>query len=249
MIVVAGGLSCATARAQDSDDDLARAHFSSGRAYYERGRYEDAAREFLEAYRLSNRAELLDNASRAYERALLFDEAIETLERMRREHPESAQGTAIDERIANLERLRERVEGGRGEGDATATADTPDAPPPAETGSEGGGGGGVSIPGILVLSGGGALGLAALITGGVSHAMYEDVRSVCTDDGLCPADRQGDLDTGNALAITSTVLTFVSVAAMAAGVVILVVDTGGGGDEHVRLEATPGGLALSGRFR
>ena len=138
VIVAAGSLLSTSARAQESDDDLARAHFSSGRAYYERGRYEDAAREFLEAYRLSSRAELLDNASRAYERALLFDEAIATLEQMRREHPESDQGTAIDERIANLERLRERV---RGERDAPVDeGDAGDAAPPPESTSETGGG-------------------------------------------------------------------------------------------------------------
>lgn len=248
--VAIGGLLCASAHAQESDDDLARAHFSSGRAYYEQGRYEDAAREFLEAYRLSQRAELLENASRAYERALLFDEAIEMLQRVQNDHPDHMQRATIEERIANLERLRERLRqqngggGGGDDGDPDAAGGAPVSTPPPDAG----GGGGVSIPGILVLSGGAALGLVALITGAVSHTMYEDLQAVCTSDGVCPADRQGDIDTGNALALTSTVLTFVSVAAMAAGVVILIVDSGGR-DEQAQLELTPNGLALRGRFR
>jgi tetratricopeptide (TPR) repeat protein len=49
------------------DLDLAKAHFRTGEIYYEKGRYPDAAREFEEAYRLSNRAELLYNMGKAYD--------------------------------------------------------------------------------------------------------------------------------------------------------------------------------------
>lgn len=231
--------------AQDrSDDERARDHFGAGRAYYEQARYEDAAREFMEAYRLSPRPLLLDNAARSYERALLFDEAIQTLEQLMARHPEHEAEATVRERIANLGRLRERVRGGGGGDPAPevgATSTTTTSPPPS-------GGGGVSIPGITILAAGGALGLGAIITGAVSHSMFESVQAECSADGLCPAERQGDIDTGNALAITSTVLTFVSIAAMAAGVVVLIVDTGGGG-EQARLEVTPTGLALNGSFQ
>lgn len=234
-------------QAQDgTDDERAEAHFVSGRAYYERARYEDAAREFSESYRLSPRPELLENAARAYERALLFDRAIETLEQILADHPGFESEATVRERIENLERLRDRLQGGEvATSGPTTTAES--APPPAVSEPAPSGGGDVSVPGILVMSGGGALGIAAIITGAVSHASFESLVAECGPDRVCAPERQGDIDTGNALAITSTVLTFVSIAALAAGVVLLVVDTGGSG-EQAQLELTPNGLVLRGTF-
>lgn len=235
---------------QQSAEDMARAHFSSGSAYYEQGRYDDAAREFMEAYRLSPRAELLDNAARAYERALLFDEAIRTLEQMRSQHPEYRDEATVNTRIESMQRLRERV---RGSGDASgdASGGGGDAPPPPEQPVSSGGGGGVSIPGIAVLSIGGAIGIVSIVTGAVSHTMYEDLSNVCGADGLCPPERQGDIDTGNALAITSTVTMFTSIAAIGVGIVLMIVDSGGG-ESSAALELVPGpgevGLGARGRF-
>lgn len=234
--------------AQESDEDIARAHFASGRAYYDQGRYEDSARMFLEAYEISPRPELLENASRAYERALMFDEAIQMLEQILRDHADYPQAGTLRERITNLERLRERLHGQQG-GNTDATPDT--APTAEPTPSGDGGGGGISIPGIAVLAAGGAIGIGAIIMGAVSHTMYEDLQTVCSA-GVCPAERQGDIDTGNALALTSTIFTFVSIAAIGVGIVLLIVDTGGGGGEQARLELVPGpgqaGVALRGSF-
>jgi len=53
------------ARAQGSDDERARIHFMAGSNYYDEGQYESAAGEFMEAYRLSHRPQLLLNASTA----------------------------------------------------------------------------------------------------------------------------------------------------------------------------------------
>jgi PEGA domain/Tetratricopeptide repeat len=50
-----------------NDLELAKAHFATGELYYERGRYPDAAREFEEAYRLSQRPELLYNMGKSYD--------------------------------------------------------------------------------------------------------------------------------------------------------------------------------------
>jgi tetratricopeptide (TPR) repeat protein len=49
------------------DLELAKAHYATGQIYYERARFPDAAREFEEAYRLSNRPELLYNMGKAYD--------------------------------------------------------------------------------------------------------------------------------------------------------------------------------------
>lgn len=234
-------------QAQDgTDEERAEAHFRSGRAYYERARYEDAAREFLESYRLSSRPELLENAARAYERGLLFDEAIATLQQMLTAHAGFESEATVRERIENLQRLRDRMQAGGEEASSGPEAGTATTPTPTvREAPSSGGGGAVSIPGILALSGGGAVGIAAIITGAVSHASFEVLAAECGPDRVCAPERQGDIDTGNALAITSTVLTFVSIAAMATGVVLLIVDTGGSG-EHARLELTPNGLMIRG---
>lgn len=239
------------ARAQTSPDDLARAHFQSASAYFEQGRYEDAAREFIESYRLSPRPALLENAARAYERALLFDDAIRTLEELLERHPDYQAVAVVREKIRNLERLRERVRSGASPEEASEPEPGPtqsDAERPAPAA----GGGSISIPGVVTLSIGGALGIAAIITGAVAHSTYESLSAACTPEGLCPADRQGDIDTGNALAITSTVLTFTSIAALGVGVVLMIVDSGGGSSEHAGIELIPGpgevGLGARVRF-
>ena len=68
--------------AQDpsATDESARNHFRAGSDYYAQGRYGEATNEFLEAYRLSGRVELLVNASRAAERNLDFRQAIELVD-------------------------------------------------------------------------------------------------------------------------------------------------------------------------
>jgi len=61
-------LVAAPARAQNPDDEIARAHFQTGLAYYDSDRFAPAVKEFLEAYRISHRPELLFNIARSYEK-------------------------------------------------------------------------------------------------------------------------------------------------------------------------------------
>jgi hypothetical protein len=79
-------LLAATARAQPApgigdDVEIARAHFATGQAYYEHGRFIDAAREFEEAYRLSPKAPLLYNVGKAYDGASDFARALDAYRR------------------------------------------------------------------------------------------------------------------------------------------------------------------------
>ena len=57
-------------------DVVARIHYDAGREHYVAEHYADALREFVEAYRLSNRAELLYNRARCFEELGFPDEAI-----------------------------------------------------------------------------------------------------------------------------------------------------------------------------
>ena len=81
---------CATAHAQTTpapasapadDVDIAKAHFNTGQAYYEHGRFVDAAREFEEAYRLSQKAPLLYNVGKSYDAANDFARALDAYQR------------------------------------------------------------------------------------------------------------------------------------------------------------------------
>ncbi len=241
----------ATVVAQNTDDDLARAHFDSGSAYYEQGRYDDAAREFIESYRLSPQAALLENVARAQERGLHFEEAIATLERLLAEHPDYPQATAVRDRIRSYGELRDRLASHGGSGgaqDATAEPIPSGTAPPASSADDSGGGG-VSVPGVILLAAGGAMGLTSIITGAMSQATFDQLADECA--GVCPADRQGEVDTGETLALVSTILMFPSIIAIGVGVVLLIVD-GGGGGERADLEVVPGpgdgGVAVRGRF-
>ena len=63
------------------DVDIAKAHFNTGEAYYEHGRFVDAAHEFEESYRLSNKAPLLYNVGKSYDAANDFARALDAYAR------------------------------------------------------------------------------------------------------------------------------------------------------------------------
>lgn len=113
-------------RAQEPSSDVAaRSHFESGRAYFDRARYDDAVREFEEAYRLSNRHQLLLNIARSYEAAGEVERAVESLERW--QTLADVADPMRDEVAARLSRLRLQAEARREARESGAP------PPPAST--------------------------------------------------------------------------------------------------------------------
>lgn len=78
----------------------------------------------------------------------------------------------------------------------------------------------------VVLGASAAVGVVALGTGLAAHGIHGDLEDDCPG-GVCAADRAGDVDKGQALARTSTALTFVALAGAVTGVVLFFV----GGDE------------------
>ena len=62
--------------ARAEDRSLARAHFMTGRSYYDQGRYAEALKEFQEAYRLSKRIGFLYNIGVCQEKLGQLDEAL-----------------------------------------------------------------------------------------------------------------------------------------------------------------------------
>ena len=92
------------------DTELAKAHFHTGEIYYDRGRFPDAAREFEEAYRLSNRAELLYNMGKSYDGAGDYARALAAYRRWLAQVKEGADRPAVSDRVTKLGGLVGHIE-------------------------------------------------------------------------------------------------------------------------------------------
>jgi tetratricopeptide (TPR) repeat protein len=242
------------ASAQQSDDELARHFFETGRTYFSRAQYEEAAEAFAEAYRLSGRAALLVNQARALEASGDLPGAIVALERATEElDPDDDVYPTIAPRLERLRAQQAQAEAQAAEGSAEEGtgegAEVTVAPvqPPEEPAADSG-------PGTLFWVGlgtaslGGVLLVTSLATGLAAHGVYGDLEDACPGD-VCPPDRAGDIDRGNALSAVSTALLFIGVAAAAVGVTLILLD--GGSDEEepaVALRVGPGSLRVDGRF-
>jgi tetratricopeptide (TPR) repeat protein len=87
-------------------DRLARTHYEAGSAYYQQGRYEEALREFEEAYRLSSegrRAVLHYNIGLAHERLGHLTDAIDALRRYLEGSPNADDAEIVTERMRTLQ--------------------------------------------------------------------------------------------------------------------------------------------------
>ena len=90
------------------EDDEARVHFRLGRAYYDSGRFEEAAREFQQAYDLSQRATLLYNVFIAWRDAGQLGPAIEALELYLARVPDAPERDNLEARLASMRRLHQQ---------------------------------------------------------------------------------------------------------------------------------------------
>jgi hypothetical protein len=228
------------ATAQTEADEMARRHFEAGTAYLGEGDYEDALREFRRAFDLSGRAELLINVATVEERLGDLAAAVATLERYVALDP---QGEHAETMRGRLERLRKRLDKQRArepEADPAPAAQpaspAPSAPAPEPRATESPS----RLPVWVLFGVAGASAIGAGVTGVIAlgeHANAEDTCSPeCTDDQLA---------TGRTMALTSTVLTGVSVIAAGTGLVLLLT-TGKADEDAVALGVSGGpGAALA----
>lgn len=86
-------------------DEEARVHFRVGRAYYDSGRFAEAATEFEAAYRMSNRAQLLYNIFVAHRDAGNLGPAIDALRRYLDLVPNADDRDQLRARLSSMERL------------------------------------------------------------------------------------------------------------------------------------------------
>ncbi len=234
------------AHAQASDDEQARTHFMAGTSYFDQARYEEAAAEFEESYRLSGRGLLLVNIARCFERLGRWDDAVSYLERYLADAGDVENRNTLEARLASY---RER-----------AAAQAPAADPvPTNEGSSAADSGpsGLFIGAMIALGVGAASAGVFLGTGLAAHGNYERLQEECGPGGTCPGSLRDVADEGALLADVSTVFTVISIAALATGAALLIVDlaTADDGDAEsasARLEATPlpggGALSVRGRF-
>lgn len=218
-------LGSATAHGQSTSDDLARRHFDSGVAYLEESDYDNALKAFQKSYELSKRPEILLNLATVYERKSDLPSAVAALKGYLEAAPQGEHVPTVQLRVQNLEkRLQEQEQSA-----ASAPAPAPAPPPPAPAEKPPAAAPAAALAqtkprkaepnrlaAFISLGVGGALGGAALGTGLVASAKYNDAKDSC---GNHCSDSQ--VSGSRTFAITSTVLTGGAVLGVGLGVALL----------------------------
>jgi len=211
----------------EQSEDEARMHFRLGRAYYDSGRFPEAAREFEQAAELSDRPGLYYNIFLAYRDAGDLANAIRALETYLDRVPDIAERAQLEARLESMRRLVDESE----TAEPPEPVDPPDDPDPIEpdepdepmttpvaTERQ------LWMPGFGIAAAGGALLVGSLVTGVLALTTESDLESRCSEgaDGTwaCPEGAQADADRGRTLALLSDVFLGVGAAAAAAGVVL-----------------------------
>lgn len=234
----------ASAAAQDeepSDDERAAMHFRAAQSYFADENFEQALVEFRSARELSGRPEMLFNIGLTLERLGRWGEAADAHAGFVEEAPDHPDASEARDR---MERARQRAARERETGEQVPPIDGVDAVETDEGDpSEGPG----ALPWV-VLGASAAVGVVALGTGLAAHGIHGELEEDCPG-GVCPADRAGDVDKGQALARASTALTFVALAGAVTGVILFFVG-GDGDDDEPALSVAPtrGGGYVEGRW-
>ena len=213
-----------------TDDERARMHFQSGRSYFDQGRYEDAVREWQQAYRLSNRTVLLVNIATAQERIFQFSDAIRSLERYLSVGGAEAEQnrTTIQERITNLRGLRDRMEANQNNtppdqpppdqpppppppDQPPPDQPPPDQPPPDQPPDDGGR---RRVWSWVMLGTTGLFTVLPIITGAMAMGRMGDLEDQCPDLHCSDPSLQDTADSGSTLAVVTDV--FIGLAAASA---------------------------------
>lgn len=215
-----------TPPADPTQDQLDRAKvlFGNGKELYKEGSYEAAIAAFKTAYGQSGDAVLLYNIALAYDRAEMFDEALEYLEYYRAYAPESERDTLAEKEDSLRKRqLRAQTED-NGEKDTTDTSNEDDpgddttAPPDPRTAvspeDDGTAAGDdkpkLFTPAVWVFSGVAIVGLGVGTgLGVVALNRRRDAESGCMDDGsgtaACPMSAEDDANSARRLGIGADV--------------------------------------------
>ncbi|MFO0681484.1 MAG: tetratricopeptide repeat protein [Sandaracinus sp.] len=243
------------ALAQTSDDDQAHAHFQVAASYYEQANYEAALREFLEAYRLSQRSQLFYNLSLCYQQLGDLPNAVDYLTRYLHDVTDIANRASLETRLENLRaRLAAQqastsgggstesgsTESGSTESGSTESGSTESGSTESGStgsgGTESGSGSGTTAP--PPSSEGGSLNVGAIASfsvagvGLILGAVFTGLAA--SEDGRvgslpCAASRScpdSELSAMRTDALVADIMWGVSLAGAAVGLVLLLVDPG-----------------------
>jgi tetratricopeptide (TPR) repeat protein len=227
--------------AQSADED-ARMHFRLGSAYYQSGRFQEAATEFQTAFDLSQRPQLLYNVFVAHRDAGNLAPAVDALRRYLEQVPDAADREQLTARLASMSRLVEQqaatqttptetqpeatepeaqAEPGTGEAGATATEEPDVAAGPRAAELARTEPGRSPVP-LVVLGSGGALILGSLITGLMASGKESDLEEMCGPDNACPpgVDFEDLASSGQTLATVTDILLIGGVVTAGVGVAL-----------------------------
>jgi hypothetical protein len=210
-------------------DELAQRHFEAGVSYLQQSDHEKALQEFQRSFELSNRPEVLLNVATVHERMGNLAQAVEALERYLALEPEGEHAETVKIRIENLKkRMPAEVEEPPAEQSKAQpvepapqpeqAAPAPASPAPTQPAA-------AREPShtlaYVFFAGAGAFAAGAVVTGIMANGEHSDLKSNCS-----PFCNDEQTSRGRTLALVSTVLTGVAVAAAAGGVVLWVTADG-----------------------
>lgn len=249
LLVLVGSSFAVVVEAQSNNDTLARSFFESGRAYYDRAEYDEAARAFAEAYRLSHRPALLLNQARALDEGDRTEEAIAILEQAEREIPAS-EVALRDEVHQRLVRLRLELERTRARQAAEAAQAAANPGTPATSAAEPADEGPNTAVVVGLVSGGTGIAMLATALGtGIAASHVQDRLDANCPGTVCPASFAGDIDHGHRLARTSTAMTFLGVGAIGAAIPLVIHGLRHGRETEPRVQVTSGPGRFGGGLR
>ena len=193
-------------------DTEARERFELGRTFYEAGRFQQAAEEFGEAYKLSGRPQLLYNLYVANRDAGNWQMATDSLRGYLEKVPDAPDRITLNARLEALEAQNAVRKKEQAEAEEARRRNAVVITRPVTVRS--------NIPWI-VASSGGALLVGSIVTGVMAKSKDSDLDKACADGGkICPAWQRDDANKAYALAITTDVLWTVGAAAAVTGFVL-----------------------------
>lgn len=213
------------AAGQQADDARARELYVIGDEFYANGRYEAAEEAFAEAYRLSGRPLLLFNLANAQERSGRWPEAAENLRRYR-EHAPASEHTALDARLAALQRrIEERAAESRDEPVVVIQHESAELPAARSAAGE-------RLreplsPHLVLLPASGALALTTLALALRVRSVRDDVRAACVSSAgqrFCSPEAAGAITRDRRLSVATDLVAVAALTTAALGVWTLVRD-------------------------
>lgn len=214
------------------EDQRARELFLRGESHYAAGRYEKAADLYQRAYDLSERPELLFNIANCYERTGEYRKAANYLRRYL-DSPRAKDVVSVRERIQRLEiaaeereRELERMLEARRDEERDEEEDREEARDDRRVvvveGSDEKARSGKQQAGFLLIAGGAAGVVGAVVFGVASASAGRDAEQLCGDGGLCPASAESALEREERFALFSDLSLGLGLVSAGVGVYLLI---------------------------